>query len=176
MADKPFLTMRWWRCASVAVLACVTVLRVAAAADEEGFRKKAGDYTLYLAVMPAELARAPIAPEVPGATLQRVPAASDTHHVMVSIFESRSGMRVSGFDVKARVAALGFSGEKRDLEPFSIGGAAAYANSFPMLGRGPFRIDIEFSAHGSHAQRATFYFTHPSFAAPNTSKEKRDGS
>ena len=124
-----------------------------AIAEETGFRQNVGDYALYLAVMPAALIRGP--------------AARDTHQVMVSIFDSRSGLRVSGLQVKARVAALGFSGEKRDLEPISVGGATVYGKAFPMLGRGPFRVDVEFSTrYGPHAQQATFYFTHPSFAAP----------
>ena len=124
-----------------------------AIAEETGFRKNVGDYALYLAVMPAALIRGP--------------AARDTHQVMVSIFDSRSGLRVSGLQVKARVAAPGFYGEKRDLEPISVGGATVYGKAFPMLGRGPFRVDVEFSTrYGPHAQQATFYFTHPSFAAP----------
>lgn len=177
MAEKPGPIVASFLRGIFTALAGLGLLTSALAADDAGFVKKAGDYTVYLAIMPAELVRGPIAPEVPGASPQRAPAARDTHHVVISIFESRSGMRVSGFDVKARVSALGFSGEKRDLEPIRIGGAAAYANSFPMLGRGPFRVDVEFAAHGGvHAQRTTFYFTHPSFAAPNTIKEKANGS
>ena len=170
MAENAFRAAAWHLLAAFLVLADPAV-RPAVAADEEGFRKDAGGYSVYLAVMPAELARGPRAPERSGASLQRAPAPRDTHHVMVSIFESRSGMRVSGFEVKARVAALGFTGEKRDLEPISIGGSAAYGNTFPMLGRGPFRVDVEFGAHGGpHLQQVTFYFTHPSFAAPMVSK------
>ena len=145
----------------------LAALPCAAAAEEAGFRKNVGDYALYLAVMPAELIRGPAAPDDPAASPYRPPAARDTHHVMVSIFDARSGLRVSGLQVKARVAALGFSGEKRDLGPISIAGATVYGNAFPMLGRGPFRVDVEFSTrYGPHTQQATFYFTHPSFAAP----------
>ena len=138
-----------------------------AAAEEAGFRKNVGEYSLYLAVMPAEVIKGPLPPEPAGASLNRPPAARDTHHVMVSIFDSRSGLRISGWQVEARVAALGFSGEKRDLEPLNVGGAAVYGNTFPMLGRGPFRVDVEFGArYGPHKQQTTFYFAHPSFAAP----------
>jgi hypothetical protein len=142
-----------------------------AAADLETYRKTAGDYTVYLTVMPAEMILGPRAEQVPGASPQRAPALRDTHHVIVAIFDTRSGQSASGMDVKARVAALGFSGEKRALEPVRLGAGAAYGNSFPMLGRGPFRVDVEFrSRYGPHEQQATFYFTHPSFAAPGTGK------
>lgn len=145
-----------------------------AAAEETGFRKNVGDYSLYLAVMPAEVIKGPLPPEPAGASPNRSPAARDTHHVMVSIFDSRSGLRISGWRVEARVAALGFSGEKRDLEPLSVGGAMVYGNTFPMLGRGPFRVDVKFSArYGPHKQQTTFYFTHPSFAAPKQSTSER---
>jgi len=145
-----------------------------AAAEEAGFRKNVGEYSLYLAVMPAEVIKGPLPPEPAGGSVNRPPAARDTHHVMLSIFDSRSGLRISGFQVEARVAALGFSGEKRDLEPISIGGATVYGNTFPMLGRGPFRVDVEFGPrYGPHMRRATFYFTHSSFAAPKKSTSER---
>ena len=139
----------------------------AGAAQEQTYRKLAGQFSVYLTVMPSEVIRGPLPPEIPGASPQRPAEAGDTHHVMVSIFDSASGLRIESFKVKARVAALGFSGEKRDLEPISIAGRAAYANSFPMLGRGPFRVDVEFQVHSDmHRQELTFYFTHPSFAPP----------
>ncbi len=155
---------------SLLALAAFVALPGAAAADM-GFRRIVGDYSIYLAVMPAEVIKGPLPPEPAGASPNRPPAARDTHHVMISIFDSRSGLRISGWRVEARVAALGFSGEKRDLEPLSIGGTTVYGNTFPMLGRGPFRVDVEFSArYGPHKQQTTFYFTHPSFAEPKDSK------
>jgi hypothetical protein len=151
------------------VLAAAALLQVppGAAADGETYHKPAGTYTVYLTVMPAEMISGPGAEPSPGASPQRAPAASDMHHVMVSIFDTRSGLRMVDMEVRARVAALGFSGEKQDLPPIRLGDGIAYANSFPMLGRGPFRIDVEFRPHfGQRLRQATFYFTHPSFAAP----------
>lgn len=155
------------RVLALILAAAVFAASPAGAVEEETYRKRAGQFSVYLTVMPSEVIRGRVQPDAPGASPQRPPAARDTHHVMVSIFDSASGLRLSGLKVKARVALLGFSGEKRDLEPISITGEVAYANSFPMLGRGPFRIDVEFQAHdATHAQQATFYFTHPSFAPP----------
>lgn len=163
---------------SLLALAAVVALP-RAAAEESGFRKNVGVYSVYLAVMPAEVIKGPLPPEPAGASLNRPAAARDTHHVMVSIFDSRSGLRIGGWQVEARVAALGFSGEKRVLEPLSVGGATVYGNTFPMLGRGPFRVDVEFGArYGPHTQQTTFYLTHPSFAAPkqSTSEQRTHGS
>jgi len=145
--------------------------------DAAGFRKEVAGFTLYLAVMPAPVLAGPAPSVEPGASpFRRAPAARDTHHVMVSLFESTSGRRVTDARVEARVAALGFSGETKPLEPASVGGAQLYVGTFPMLGRGPFRVDVEFRLRQSaRPQRARFYFTHPSFAPPRKKNGPGEG-
>lgn len=136
------------------------------AAEDLNFRKNVGDYWVYLAVMPADFIAGPPAAE-PGATPFQPASARDTHHLMVSIFDYRTGRRITDAVVEARVAALGLSGVKKALDNASAAGAPVYAGLFPMLGRGPFRIDVEFRAQGvTGPQHTTFYFTHPSFRPP----------
>lgn len=143
------------------------------ASEQVEFRRTAGEFSVFLAVMPAEFITGPQPAPEPGATPYQPPAAKDTHHIMVSIFESRSSRRVTEAAVAARVAALGFSGEKKVLEPTAVAGAAVFANSFPMIGRGPFRVDVEFRVPGAQRhEQATFYFTHPSFAPPKREIQK----
>jgi len=150
----------------LALLVLATPLH-GAEAQEPGFRKNVGDYSLYLAVMPAEVIRGPLAPYDPAASPYRPPAARDTHHVMVSIFGLRDGKRITDAGVMARVAALGFSGEKKALEPTTVAGAAVFGGFFPMMGRGPYRVDLEFRVPAAaRRQHASFYFTHPSFKPP----------
>lgn len=152
-----------------ASIAAVPVLGWPAAADEVGFRKDVAGYTVYLAVMPAPVLTGPAPAEEPGASpFRRAPAPRDTHHVMVSLFESGSGRRVTDAEVEARVAALGFSGEKKRLEAASVAGAPLYGGTFPMLGRGPFMVDVEFRVPGAaRPQHVRFYFSHPRFAPPD---------
>lgn len=161
------------------MLATVLAIPLAgrAADDAAGFRKEVAGFTVYMAVMPAPVLAGPAPSAEPGASpFRRAPAARDTHHVMVSLFESRSGRRVTDAQVEARVAALGFSGEKKPLEPASVGGAQLYVGTFPMLGRGPFRVDVEFRLRQSaRPQRARFYFTHPSFAPPRKKNGPGEG-
>lgn len=162
-------------------LMLVTVLAIppagGAADDAAGFRKEVAGFAVYLAVMPAPVLAGPAPSVEPGASpFRRVPAARDTHHVMVSLFESSSGRRVTDARVEARVAALGFSGEKKPLEPASVGGARLYVGTFPMRGRGPFRVDVEFRLRQSaRPQRARFYFTPPSFEPPRTNNGPGEG-
>ena len=152
----PVLTFLW---------AGVTALP-AFAAEELNFRKKVGEFWVYLAVMPAGLVAGPPTAE-PGATPFQPAPVRDTHHLMVSLFDYRTGRRITEAFVEARVAALGVSGVKKVLENTSAAGAPVYAGQFPMQGRGPFRIDVEFRAPGLTGLRhTTFYFTHPSFRPP----------
>ena len=158
-----------FRTARFRLIAFVLAAGVAAsgsAAEQLEFRKITGEFSVYLAVMPVELIAGPQLAPVPGATPYQPPAAKDTHHVMVSIFEYQSGRRVAAA-VAARVAPLGFSGLRKTLEPTAVGSAQVFANTFPMIGRGPFRVDVEFLASNTQKPgRARFYFTHPSFAPP----------
>lgn len=149
--------------ALLALLLTATMAATTHAAEEVSFRKNVADYWVYLTVMPAELISGP-PPSEPGATPFQPPAARDTHHVMVSLFDYRSGRRINDAKVEARVAALGFSGTQKALESTSVAGASLYAGLFPMIGRGPFRIDVEFRTAEAKPQHATFYFSHPSFA------------
>lgn len=153
--------------AVLAITLAASVTLPSAAAVDAGFRRNVGDYSLYLSVMPADVIRGPLAPVDPAASPNRPPAARDTRHVMVSIFESRDGRRVTDARVAARVAALGFSGEKKPLERTAVAGAAVYGGFFPMMGRGPYRVDVEFQAPPTALrQHASFYFTQPSFEMP----------
>lgn len=159
--------------AALALLAPIASLH-GAEAQEPGFRKNVGDYSLYLAVMPAEVIRGPLAEQDPAASLYQPAAARDTHHVMVSIFEARNWRRITDARVTARVAALGFSGVKKALEPTVVAGAGAYGAFFPMMGRGPYRVDVEFGVPAEgRPQHASFYFTHPTFDAPKRGADKR---
>ena len=144
----------------------------ATGAEELNFRKNVGDFWVYLSVMPADFISGPAA-SAPGATPFQPPAARDTHHLMVAIFDYRTGRRITEATVEARVAALGFSGTKKALESTTLAGARLYAGAFPMQGRGPFRVNVEFRVPDStHAQHTTFYFSHPSFAPPKAKAQK----
>ena len=136
-------------------------------AETLSYRRSAGEFSVYLAVMPGEVLSGPPTAADPGASPFQQPAGKDIHHVMVSIFDSRTGRRITNATVEARVAALGFSGMKKPLENTSVMGNPVYAGLFPMQGRGPFKVDIEFhSPENARREHATFYFSHPSFAPP----------
>ena len=53
------------------------------ASAEESYRKNAGDYTVYLTVMPAEIVRGPLSEESAGRSAEPARTARDTHEVIV---------------------------------------------------------------------------------------------
>ena len=139
-------------------------------AAEVRYRKTTGAYAVYLGIMPGELISGP-APEA-GASPFQPPSTKDTHHVMVSIFDLH-GRRITDASIGARVAPLGFSGVRKTLEASTALGAPVHAGFFPMPGRGPFRVDIEFSRPNvESARRVRFYFRHPSFAQPKAQTQQ----
>ena len=152
------------RALALLCLLAVAISGSSRAAEQAHYRKATGEYWVCLGIMPAELITGP-APEA-SATPDQPTRAKNTHHVLVSIF-NRAGRRIMDASVDTRVALLGLPGVKKTLEPTSAVGQPVYAGLFPMTGRGPFRIDVEFSRPGVQGtQRVRFYFRHPNFEPP----------
>lgn len=70
------------------------------------------------------------------------PAARGEFHIVVALFDVRTGLRLTGADVSARVSEIGLAGSQKTLSPMQIAGAETYGNYFEMLGSGPFRINL----------------------------------
>lgn len=135
---------------------CLFALMVAAAfphpaAAEEagGLQKTAGDLTVYLGVMPAQL----IQGHEPGHTEKEmhggVPKGKHRYHVMVAVFEKGSGRRVTDAQVRARVAEVGLAGEDKMLEPMVIAGAMSFGNYFTMAAPRPYDITVTIRRPGT---------------------------
>lgn len=160
--------------ARTVIVALLAIATHAAAAtgvgdEEAGYRKLAGNYVVYLGVLPAEIADQPASAPDTSSPYQPAPA-RDTHLVLVSITDA-SGRKIEHAGVEARVAELGFSGERKTLAPIALGSVPAYGARFPMRGRGPFRVDVRFRVAGSaRDEQVRFYFTHPRFAPPRPGK------
>ena len=75
--------------------------------------------------------------------------AGDSHHVLVSIMDEKTGKPVAKATVEGRVGEIGLSVTGKKLEPMIIAETTTYGNFFPMRGTGPFQIDVEFRLSGS---------------------------
>jgi len=102
--------------------------------------------TFYYAMIPAEMIRGH-RPEHPEATMHgRVPSSQHTYHVMVALFDAQSLRRITDADVTASVAEIGFAGEQKRLEKFSVADAVTYGNYFEMRPNILYRIMVTVKA------------------------------
>lgn len=113
-----------------------------AAAAPSGNSSVVGDVQIYMGILPAELIRG----HPPGHTENSMhggrPTAHGEFHIVVALFDVRTGLRLTGADVSARVSEIGLAGSQKTLSPMQIAGAESYGNYFEMPGRGPFRISL----------------------------------
>jgi hypothetical protein len=99
-------------------------------------------HTVYLGIVPAEFVKGhePAHPEREmhgGAPYRR-----GQYHVMIVIFETATGKRVTDARLVARVSELGLAPMQKKLEPMEISGAMSFGNYFAMGGAGPYRIKL----------------------------------
>ncbi len=153
------MTSRLMRLSGITLLGLLLSVAVLAQTD---YSKAVASYTVYLGVVPAEIVQGHALPH-PEATMHGgAKAAANSHHVMVSIIDRRSGKQLAGAKVSARVGELGMSANTKTLEPMVIAATTTYGNFFSMKDGGKFQIDVEFKApNDTRSLTTTFYFTHP---------------
>jgi hypothetical protein len=83
---------------------------------------------IYYATIPAEIIRGH-AQEHPEAVMHGgIPRSRHAYHVMVALFDAQSLQRIIDADVTAIVAEVGFAGEKKRLEKFTVADAVTFGN------------------------------------------------
>ena len=120
-----------------------------ARADSGGDSKTVGNVVIYLGLLPAEMIRGHPAQHPETSMHGGRPAGTYEYHVIVALFDARSGARITKADVSARVSEIGLAGEQKRLEPMEIAGALTYGNFFRMAGNGPFEITLRVSRPGT---------------------------
>ncbi len=106
---------------------------------------------VYLGVIPAQL------------TSEKMhnSATSKEHnyHVLIAVFDSKSGARITDAKLKATVAPLGLGGHSKELEVMP-GDALSYGNYFVMHKPGRYRILVEIQ-RGETTSMAHFVYQRP---------------
>jgi hypothetical protein len=119
--------------------------------------------TIDLGAMPAELVRGhtmnPEGPNAHGGTQ----AYQGSHHIVVALFDARTGTRIANARVRAGVGDQSYNHEPDTwLEPMEVAGKMTYGNFFPMPGPGLWRIHLEIHRPGTaKATEADFAYEHP---------------
>ncbi|HVS27788.1 MAG TPA: hypothetical protein VHE58_10945 [Burkholderiales bacterium] len=142
------------------LLAVLGVVSGPAAADMDRQSKVVGGMTIYVGIVPAEIVRGYPKEHVEGSMHGGAPSGSGQYHLVVALFDSKTGERVSDAEVRARVEELGLGGEEKRLEPMLIDNTVTYGNFFRMPNTGPYRIVVQVRRPGSSRVEAVFEHRH----------------
>lgn len=144
----------------LAVLALAQLLALPADADEHS--RSVNGHTVYLGVVPAKVVKGH-EPGHPERLMHGgVPYGRGQYHVVVAIFESASGKRITDAGVVARVSEPGLGPVRKQLQPMVIAGAMSFGNYFSMGGPGPYSIKVTFELPTIKRKLETeFHYTLP---------------
>ena len=119
--------------------------------------------TIYLGVMPAELVQGHSTTLAdPQALHGGTPPNRSSHHIVVALFDAKTGARITDAQVRARVAHHSY-GDAPDtvLAPMQINDTMSYGNFFLLEGSGAWRIRLEIRRPGvAHPVDAEFGYEH----------------
>ncbi len=122
--------------------------------------------TIYVGVIPAELVRGhSIEPSDPKALHGATPKDSSSHHLVVALFDAKTGVWISDARIKAGIGDRSYNHESdKWLEPMQIDGTITYSNFFLMQGEDVWRIHLHIQRPGAaRSSEAAFAYEH----APN---------
>ena len=111
--------------------------------------KVADGIGIYLGVIPTDLITDHPLEHTERTMHGGVPLGKHHHHVMVALFESKTGGRITDAEVKAHVREVGLAGQVKELEPMTIAGALTYGNYFELRYRARYVISIRVRRPGS---------------------------
>ena len=143
------------------ICALAVAISPVALADIVNESRQVAGMTLHLGIVPAEIVRQHPRGHVERDMHKGTPSGRSEYHVMVAIFDAKSGVRITDAAVMARVEGIGLSGQEKRLEPMSIAGAMTYGNFFDMSGKGTFRIVLQVQRSGeTRATEVRFEHAH----------------
>lgn len=141
-------------------LACMLLVTWGSAAVAVDYYRATGNLSVYFGVLPSELmGHSPEHPEK--VTHGSASATGQQHHVVVAVFDTESGRRITDADVTATVGGLGLTSTTKKLEPMSIAGTVSYGNFFQMSRPYQYRFLIKIRPHGVRDRAVDFEFQHP---------------
>ena len=128
---------------------------LAVAADSQRHQRIDG-MDIYFGVIPAQMTQSQRSNMHGGAD-----NTEHRYHVLLALFDSKSGERISDASANASVARLGMTGETKVLEPMP-GGVLSYGNYFVMHKPDYYRIGFEIQrAKGGDKTVAKFVYQRP---------------
>ena len=135
-------------------LMAIIILPVSGYADDSPWHKVVDGIDVYLGIMPAEITQGH------PARLAGMKEHETHYHLLIAVFDARTGKRITDAEVRASVVEPGgASAQGRNLEPMRIMEAPTYGNYFRMSGPGKYRLrfDVRIPAR-KYAATAEFFF------------------
>ena len=144
------------------LLALAQLVPANALPAEQRLPLKAGNLEIFYGVIPAEVILGHPADHAERKMHGGAPARAGQHHLIVSVFDGRTGRRVTDAAISASVSEPGLARQRKPLESMTFAGAATYGNYFLMSATGPYRIEVEIRRQGSAAPvKTSFEYSHP---------------
>lgn len=127
----------------------------------DGTAQRADGLDIYFAAIPAAFVRSHPAEHTGRAMPGGAPRDQYTHHLMVALFDSATGQRITDAKVVAFVQGGRESSAIRiKLGPMTIAGAPAYGGFATLAPRDRYRIGIELVRRGGAVVRTVFSHQH----------------
>ena len=141
--------------------ALLVIMASAGTVHAADYYKTAGNLAVYLGVMPAELVQGH-SPEHPEGKMHGgLPSGKRQNHVVVAVFDTKDGSRITNAEVSARVGQIGLAQMAKKLDPMTIANTTSFGNYFLMSSAGIYRIEIEIRRPNAQAVKATFEYSQP---------------
>ena len=135
--------------AIVAMLLVQNLITSPARSEEPAQRITSHGLTVYFGVVPAAIAEGIARAQDERNMHGPQPTAAHSHHLIVAIFNSVTGERVTDATVTAKITQPGFEPPEKPLEPMKIADTVTYGNFFDLSRPGVYRIRLSVSRTGT---------------------------
>lgn len=147
--------------AALPALVVAAAPRRAAALDPDGAFRQAGGLAIYLVVVPAAVVRGHPPEHTGRGAHGGAPEGHYVHHLLVALFDARTGTRVTDAGVTAVVHGLRHTPEDSiALEPMTVAGANAFGGFATLPARDYYRIEIKVLRPGRTMVQVVFPHRH----------------
>jgi hypothetical protein len=89
-----------------------------------------------------------------------VPVGAHEFHILVALYDSQTGARITNAKVSASAAPLGSTSSNKPLEPMLMAGTIAYGNYFTLGGEGTYVIHLMIEIPGRRVLHTVFEYQH----------------
>lgn len=148
----------WRRCAGVLI---TIALALGPALADDGYRNADG-LAVYLGIVPAAVVHGHPTTHAESTMHGGAGTAGHLQHIVVAVFDARSGARVENAQVSARIGGLGHVGEQSvRLDPMKIANTITYGGFVTLPGNDRYDIVVDIAIPGrSRPVSVTFSSDH----------------